>query len=122
MKLRHILLSTLSAVMLAAPFATPSRAMPVPQGSIYRGGGYTIYLVGDQYKGCDAKKRCLTIPKAAGRNEDSTFWKNKGYTYTLSQIHKPQPANSPERAQLTVRNPKGALIVNVVVVFVNHFN
>jgi hypothetical protein len=122
MKLRYLLLSTFSAVMLAAPFATAGRAMPVSQGSIYRGGGYTVYLIGDQYKGCDAKKRCLTIPKAAGRNEDSTFWKNKGYTYTLSQIHKPQPVNSPERAQLTVRNPKGVLIVNVVVVFVNHFN
>ena len=49
MNLRTLLVGALIAVPL---FSTSVRADEnVPEGEVYQGGGYTVYVVGDYYKG-----------------------------------------------------------------------
>ena len=82
----QLLLGALIAVPL---FSTSVRAeQNVPEGQVYRGGGYTVFLVGDYYKGCDAQKRCIEIDRIAKRTPEQSSWKNRGYTYSLLHLQR----------------------------------
>ena len=113
----QLLLGALIAVPL---FSTSVRAdQDVPEGEVYRGGGYTVFLVGDYYKGCDAQKRCIEIDRIAKRTPEQSSWKNRGYTYSMSDLS--QQHGKP-RKRLRVVDPKGKVIVNVVMTLKDIFN
>ncbi|MDF5731113.1 MAG: hypothetical protein PUP92_24705 [Rhizonema sp. PD38] len=117
MNLRTLLVGALIAVPL---FSTSVRADEnVPEGEVYRGGGYTVYVVGDYYKGCDAQKRCIEIDHIAKRTAVSSSWKNRGFTYTLSRLS--QQHGKP-RARLRAVDPQGKVLVNVVMTLDDYFN
>ncbi len=113
----QLMLGTVSAVPL---FSTSVRAeQNVPEGEVYRGGGYTVFLVGDYYKGCDAQKHCIEIDRIAKRTPEQSSWKNRGYTYSMSDLSE---QHGKPRKRLRVVDPKGKVIVNVVMTLEDIFN
>ena len=113
----QLLLGALIAVPL---FSSSVRAdQNVLEGEIYRGGGYTVFLVGDHYKGCDTQKHCIEIDHIAKRTPEQSSWKNRGYTYSMSRLN--QQHGKP-RKRLRVVDPKGKVIVNVVMTLEDIFN
>lgn len=76
----------------------------------YEGGGYTVQIEGfaggASYTGCNAKKRCITIPEASHYTQGSYIWENEGYTYSMS------PAGDNGQYRLKVYNSKGKIILN----------
>ncbi len=119
MNLKSLLIGT--ALITIPFFSTTARADEnVPEGVIYKGGDYTVYVVRDSYRGCDAQKRCLNIPHAFSQSQTATVWKNSGYTYTMSKLHS-SSQNSQDR-RLKVVSPKGKVILNVVMKLYDIFN
>ncbi len=116
-----LLSGILSALVISTPLlSTPALAdQNVPEGEIWKGGGYTVYVVGEYYKGCDAQKHCVEIDHIAKRTSTSSIWKNNGYTYRLSQLSE---QNGKPRARLRVLNPQGKVILNVVMILEDYFN
>ncbi len=116
-----LLLGTLGTLLMSTPLlATPAGAdSNIPEGEVWKGGGYTVYVVGDYYKGCDSQKHCVEIDHITKRTSTSSTWKNNGYTYSMSRLSE---QNGKPRARLRVLNPKGKVIVNVVIVLFDYFN
>ena len=113
----QLLLGLISAVPL---FSTPVRAEEnVPEGEVYRGGGYTVFLVGDYYKGCDPQKHCIEIDHIAKRTPEQSSWKNRGYTYSMSRLIQ---KHGKSRQRLRVVDPQGKVLVNLVMTLEDIFN
>ncbi|MBA3924347.1 MAG: hypothetical protein H0X31_22650 [Nostocaceae cyanobacterium] len=116
-----LLLGMLGTLLMTTPLLSiPARAdSNVPEGEVWKGSGYTVFVVGDYYKGCDDKKHCVEIDHITKRTSTSSTWKNNGYTYSMSRLSE---QNGKPRARLRVFNPKGKAVVNVVMILFDYFN
>ncbi len=115
MNMRSLLLGVLISIPL---FSTPVRASQNPPGKVYQGGGYTLFRVGDIYKGCNAKKKCVEIDRITKKTPKLSTWKKNGYTYNLWYLGM---YNGKPREHLIVVNPRGKVVMSVYLTLVEIF-
>jgi hypothetical protein len=111
---RHQLVVSLSIVS-ATFFATLAKADP----GVYKftGKGYTVTMSSDgqNYHGCDTKKRCIDLTNGEQIGEVTYKWKSSNnFVYKMEQIPNGRGKNT-----LKVYNPKGKVILSRVMTPVN---
>ncbi len=96
-------------------FATLAKADPGVYK--YTGKGYTVAVSsdGNNYHGCDAKKRCIDLTDGKQIGESVNQWKSRNnYIYKMQQI-----PNGKGKNLLKVYNPKGKVILQRVMTPLN---
>jgi hypothetical protein len=77
---RTVLLSTIG-------FTSAAEAKPDTILGSYKSNGYTIDINRGEYHGCDARNRCLVIPRSKSRyNGKAKEWRNAGYLYRVTPV------------------------------------
>ncbi len=75
----------------------------------YTGGGFTVSIQGSgrsaSYTGCDAKERCIHIPKASNYRQGRYAWQRRNFTYKMI------PARNKGQYRLKVFDPNNKLLL-----------